>query len=291
MKYTTLLVVLLATTLMGTLGSCARVTFHTDPGLKNKTGLKFYTAKPYLLVAYTGAKDNPIKIETINLPDLDNPTYAVYHRGWGSHQFNLGVNTNGTLSTYGQTADSKGPETLTALGSLLSSAGAGFNSAATGISTLNKQSGAHDAATKAVREANAIVSAIATKTPAEITPYQSLQAEAAKASQTLGKVAAGISSEPQGQIGPLEGVKAGLTAAQILDPAPSDKAMALKTDVARAIALITTAITALKTPYSDPAPKPDFKLYEFIQEDGVKSLREVNISAGQRKALQAVYGK
>jgi hypothetical protein len=288
MKHATLFVALLTTTL---LASCAHVTFHTDPELKKKTGLKFYSAKPYLLVSYTGAKDNPIKIETINLPDLDNPTYAVYHRGWGSHEFNVGVNTNGTLSTYGQKADSKGPETLTALGSLLSSAGAGFNSAATGISTLNKQSAAHDAATKAVREANAIVSAIATKTPAEISPYLSLQAEAAKASQILGKVAAGIPSDPQGQIGPLEGAKAGLTAAQIVDPAPTDKAMALKTDVARAIALITTAVTALKTPASEPAPKPDFKLFEFVQEDGVKFLREVRISSGQLNALKAVYAK
>src|SRR5947207_13666480 len=65
--------------------ACANVTFHSDAALTQKTGLKFYQAKPYLLVEYIGAKDNPIKIEVISLPDLEHPTYALYTPGLASH--------------------------------------------------------------------------------------------------------------------------------------------------------------------------------------------------------------
>jgi hypothetical protein len=101
---------------------CANVTFHSDAALTQRTGLKFFTAKPYLLIGPTGNKDAPVKAEIISLPDLEHPTYAVYHPGWGSHNFSLAVGSNGTLSSYGQTADSKGPETISALTGALTSA-------------------------------------------------------------------------------------------------------------------------------------------------------------------------
>lgn len=104
------------------LASCANVTFHSDAELKKETGLKYYTAKPYLLIGPTGNKDAPMKAEIISLPDLENPTYAKYHPGWGSHQFSLAVFSNGNLSSYGQTADSKGPETIAALSGLVTAA-------------------------------------------------------------------------------------------------------------------------------------------------------------------------
>jgi hypothetical protein len=102
--------------------SCANVTFHSDAELKKETGLKYYTAKPYLLIGPTGNKDAPMKAEIISLPDLENPTYAKYHPGWGSHHFSLAVTANGNLSSYGQTTDSKGPETIAALSGLVTAA-------------------------------------------------------------------------------------------------------------------------------------------------------------------------
>ncbi len=102
--------------------SCANVTFHSDAALKKQTGLKYYTAKPYILIGPTGNKDAPMKAEIISLPDLENPTYAKYHPGWGSHNFSLAVASSGNLSSYGQTADSKGPETIAALSGLVTSA-------------------------------------------------------------------------------------------------------------------------------------------------------------------------
>src|SRR5712671_1266152 len=116
---------------------CANVTFHSDAALTQKSGLKFYNSKPYLMVSYTGAKDNPVKVEVISLPDLEHPTYAIYHPGWGSHNFTLAQNTNSTLSSYGQTADSKGPETLNAVAGLLTSATGGVGAVANAMKTLH----------------------------------------------------------------------------------------------------------------------------------------------------------
>ena len=81
--------------------ACANVTFHSDAALTQRTGLKYYTAKPYLLIGPTGNKDAPVKAEIISLPDLEHPTYAIYHPGWGSHNFSLAVASNGSLSSYG----------------------------------------------------------------------------------------------------------------------------------------------------------------------------------------------
>jgi hypothetical protein len=92
--------------------------------LSRHTGLKYYTAKPYLLIGPTGNKDAPLKAEIISLPDLEHPTYAIYHPGWGQHIFSLAVSSNGNLSSYGQTADTKIPETIAAVGSLMSGVGA-----------------------------------------------------------------------------------------------------------------------------------------------------------------------
>src|ERR1700726_4309290 len=132
---------LIATSVMlALLAGCAHVTFHSDPELTQKTGLKYYTAKPYLLVSFTGSKDSPVKIDVISLPDLEHPTYVVYHPGWGQHILNLAVGTNGTLSSYGQTADSKGPETISALASLLGSVGTSASGVGTAVTAFKKQS-------------------------------------------------------------------------------------------------------------------------------------------------------
>ncbi len=128
--------------------SCANVTFHTDPELTKRTGLKYYTAKPYLLVGPTGNKDAPFKAEIISLPDLEHPTYAIFHPGWGQHQFSLAVASNGNLSSYGQTADSKIPETIAAVGSLMS----GGSALATAVKTLVTPPKPQDLVQKAIKQ-------------------------------------------------------------------------------------------------------------------------------------------
>src|SRR6185295_9501305 len=84
---------------------CAGVKFYETADLKHETGVKVYTAKPYLLVTHTGNKDSPEKVEIIQLPDQANPYYAKYRAGWGTHEFSLKLQ-NGILTEYNQKTDS-----------------------------------------------------------------------------------------------------------------------------------------------------------------------------------------
>lgn len=113
--------------------ACATVQF-IDPTKKDEknVGLKFYLSKPYLLVSRTGAKDNPIKVEVVYLPDQEHPQYARFRAGLGSTVLSAKL-TNSILTEYGQTSDSKVPETLTAIGSLAGSLAGAFKTTQEGI--------------------------------------------------------------------------------------------------------------------------------------------------------------
>ena len=100
------------------LGGCARMAFYTDPDVKGQeTGIKFFTAKPYLLVARTGAKDKPVEISLLYIPDLAKPVYAKPESGFGSANLTLAL-SNGMLTSFGQQTDTKVPDLLTAFGAL-----------------------------------------------------------------------------------------------------------------------------------------------------------------------------
>ena len=106
------------------LSGCAKVKFYSGPDIKNEkeTGLKFYSAKPYLLVARTGAKDKPIEVSVVYLPDLQNPQYAYYRAGMGSNKMSMAL-ANSMLTSYGYDTDPKIAETLGALASLGTASG------------------------------------------------------------------------------------------------------------------------------------------------------------------------
>lgn len=57
---------------------CAEIKIYKSPDLleESRTGLPFYAANPYLLVARTGAKDKPLDVSVIYLPDLSKPLYC-----------------------------------------------------------------------------------------------------------------------------------------------------------------------------------------------------------------------
>jgi len=99
---------------------CATVKFYEDGELKKETGLQYYIAKPYLLVAKTGAKNKPVEVQLVYLPDQDQPRFARFRPGLGSHDFSVTL-SNGMLTSYGQKTDSKIPETIHAIGSLATS--------------------------------------------------------------------------------------------------------------------------------------------------------------------------
>jgi len=101
------------------LSGCASVKFYSDAELKNKTGLRYYTLKPYLLVEYKAEKDNTVKTSVVYLPDLANPQYAVIRNGLGSGELKMTL-SNGALASYGVVSESDLPKTLEAFASVLS---------------------------------------------------------------------------------------------------------------------------------------------------------------------------
>lgn len=90
--------------------------FTDASGTKNE-GFLYYPPKPYLVI--TRGKDGT-KLDVIPLPDLANPKRIKHKGGWGTIDFNFKTH-NGMLGEFGQKADSKGPETITAVSSGLSS--------------------------------------------------------------------------------------------------------------------------------------------------------------------------
>jgi hypothetical protein len=98
---------------------CATVKIYSDPDLKNETGLRYYTLKPYLLVEYRAEKDNTVKTSVVYLPDLANPQYLEFKTGIGSNDIKLTF-ANSSLTTYGVVSESMVSETLEAIASTLS---------------------------------------------------------------------------------------------------------------------------------------------------------------------------
>lgn len=98
---------------------CATVKVYSDEGLKNETGLRFYTLKPYLLVEYLAEKDNTVKSTVVYLPDLFDPQYMVLKSGIGSSELKMSF-TNSALESYGVVTDSNIPESMEAFAAMLS---------------------------------------------------------------------------------------------------------------------------------------------------------------------------
>lgn len=103
------------------LTACASVEVFKDEGLSQKTGLRVYGAKPYLLVARTEAKDKPVEVSVVYLPDLANPQYVKQTGGLGSSDLKLTL-SNGMLTSFGSNIDPALAESLKGLGLLLSGA-------------------------------------------------------------------------------------------------------------------------------------------------------------------------
>jgi len=98
---------------------CATVKVYSDAGLKNETGLRFYTLKPYLLVEYLANKDNTVKTSIVYLPDLSSPQYIKLKSGIGSSELKMTF-SNSSLESYGVVTDSQLPESMAAFADILS---------------------------------------------------------------------------------------------------------------------------------------------------------------------------
>ena len=92
---------------------CAGADVYTDKDLKNKTGVPFYMAKPYLLVKRTGASAS-VNVDVIYLPDLEHPFYAAQRVGIGKAKLTVTM-ADGKLTEFTADADSKAAEFTGAL--------------------------------------------------------------------------------------------------------------------------------------------------------------------------------
>lgn len=117
MKKLTVLVLLTVTVIL--LTGCATVKVYSDAGLKNETGLRFYTLKPYLLVDYQAEKENTPKTSVVYLPDLSDPQFMVLKPGIGSSELKMAFK-NSALESYGVVTDSQLPESMEAFAAMLS---------------------------------------------------------------------------------------------------------------------------------------------------------------------------
>ncbi len=117
MKKLTILAVLTVSGIL--LTGCATVKIYSDADLKNETGLRFYTLKPYLLVEYLAEKDKTIKTSVIYLPDLSDPQFMVLKPGVGSSELKMAFK-NSALESYGVATDSQLPESMEAFAAMLS---------------------------------------------------------------------------------------------------------------------------------------------------------------------------
>ena len=121
---------------------CTSVQFYSNPELTKKSGLKYYTVKPYLQVERETVNNTIVKATILYLPDLENPQYIVMKDGIGSKKLDVKL-ADGAISTFGLDTDPKVAESIAALTSLVSKTA----TAITDLSTLKGITGAAAPAT------------------------------------------------------------------------------------------------------------------------------------------------
>jgi hypothetical protein len=97
---------------------CAPVQIYSNKALTEKSGLKYYTVKPFLHVERDPETNRIVKATVIYLPDLANPQYMVIRDGLNSRKVNLKF-TNGSLDNFGYTSTGKVSESVDALASMI----------------------------------------------------------------------------------------------------------------------------------------------------------------------------
>jgi hypothetical protein len=101
------------------LTGCAPVQFYSNKALTEKTGLKYYSVKPFLHVERDAETNMIVKATVLYLPDLANPQYMVIREGLNSKKVNLKF-TNGSIDTFGYTSTGKVGESVDALSAMIS---------------------------------------------------------------------------------------------------------------------------------------------------------------------------
>jgi hypothetical protein len=98
--------------------ACAPVRIYSNKGLTEKTGLKYYTVKPFLHVERDTETNKIVKANVIYLPDLANPQYMIIRDGLNSRKLNLKF-TDGAINTFGYSSTGKVSESVDALAAII----------------------------------------------------------------------------------------------------------------------------------------------------------------------------
>lgn len=101
------------------MAGCSPVQFYSDSSLSHRSGLKYYTVKPYLLVEREITGNNITKASIVYIPDLENPQYVVLKDGFGSRKLDLKL-SDGTITSLGLTTEPLIAESVEALSALIS---------------------------------------------------------------------------------------------------------------------------------------------------------------------------
>jgi len=124
------------------LSGCSTVQFYSNSELTQKSGLKYYTVKPYLQVERDVVNNSIVKATILYLTDLENPQYITMKDGLVSKKLDLKL-TDGSINTFGLDSDPKIAETIAALTAMVSKTA----TAITDLSTLKGIPGAASPAT------------------------------------------------------------------------------------------------------------------------------------------------
>ena len=95
---------------------CARVEITKITDASYSEGLRFY--RPALYAVTSLEKDNVCTSRFVYLPDPDQEYVVRVHSGWGSVDGKVTLENGWNLASLGETRDSKGPETITAIAGL-----------------------------------------------------------------------------------------------------------------------------------------------------------------------------
>ena len=176
------------------LAGCGHISAHRKEDLSDaEVGIKYYAPKPYILVARTGAKDAPVSVEQIYLPDLANPYYAKMSAGIGSSKLSMGF-ANGVLTTIGQDTDPGVSGLVTALagvpGSLATAAKTRAETAA-----LEAQASDED-----IAKASALVGSAATTIKQQLASPNLARAASTDQATALGRIQKALDAESKALI-------------------------------------------------------------------------------------------
>lgn len=258
--------------------ACAGVRVYSDAALKNETGIKTFGPKPFLLVTRTGAKDKPVELSVIYLPDTSDVLYVRQKGGWGSNELSVKL-SNGILTEFGTKSDSKIPETLTSLGSILTAAAGAYKTVQEGAQIRDEAASRADLDIAAAALRN--VAAELVQTVDDLTSTTANQRSEARAIQAALSAVADVLADPSAlarvgdQAPVLDALGKRIVALKMPAPAPTDVVTAQYNARIDTFAAETGRVADLLRPPT--ADAPTFELYEILQRDGRVRLVRVEI--------------